>query len=152
MGSNESTTLVCSPALELLGVFSGPCGNLWNVDLKQIDCQIFHQQTWKRSTELQFKVCSQGQTHASSWMTWEGKFLKMRKERLTISATNCHLPLQGLNHMLVQLLIFNNLWKELGLSAEMRHSVLWEKLVGQVFRKIFSGANLMSPILVTPNI
>ena len=32
----------------------------------------------------------------------------------------------------------------------MRHSVLWEKLAGQVFRYLFSGANFMSSILESP--
>ena len=34
--------------------------------------------------------------------------------------------------------------------GELRHSGLWEKLAEQVFRKILSGADFMSPSLVSP--
>ena len=37
---------VCSPALELLKVFSDPCIGHQTVDLKQMDFQIFLQQGW----------------------------------------------------------------------------------------------------------
>ena len=46
MGLTVDTTPVCSPTLELLGVFSGPCTGHQNVDPKQIDCQIFLPQRW----------------------------------------------------------------------------------------------------------
>ena len=39
---------------------------------------------------------------------------------------DCHLPLQGLNHVLLQLLVFNTSWKEFRVKSIMRHSVLWE--------------------------
>ena len=45
----------------------------------------------------------------------------------------CHPSLQGLNHVLLQLLTFNSR-RSSGWRGEMRHSVLWEKLAEQVFR------------------
>lgn len=39
-------TPICSPALEALHVFLGPHMGHQDVDLKQIDYQIFLQQTW----------------------------------------------------------------------------------------------------------
>ena len=65
----------------------------------------------------------------------------------------CHLPLQGLNHVLPQLLTFNTSWWSSGWRAEMRHSVLqesWQDRSSDSY--IFSGANFMSPSLVSPHI
>ena len=45
----------------------------------------------------------------------------------------CHLPLQGLNHMLLQLLIATLAERSSGWRAEMRHSVFGEKLAEHVF-------------------
>lgn len=39
-------TPICSPALEHLWVFTGPCMERQNIDLKQRNCQIFLQQTY----------------------------------------------------------------------------------------------------------
>lgn len=39
-------TPICSPALEHLWVFTGPCMDCQNIDLKQRNCQIFLQQTY----------------------------------------------------------------------------------------------------------
>lgn len=46
MGSFVGIALVCSLAPETLGVFFGSCTGHQNIDLKQIDCQIFLQQKW----------------------------------------------------------------------------------------------------------
>ena len=53
---------------------------------------------------------------------------------LALTIGTCHLSLQGLNQVLLQLLIFNTPESSSGWRAEMRHSVLWEKLAEQVFR------------------
>ena len=44
-----------------------------NIDLKQIDCQIFLQKRWVYSynRQLQFQVCSHGEPHES--LAWQGK-------------------------------------------------------------------------------
>ena len=54
--------------------------------------------------------------------------------KLVLAMGTCHVPLQGLNHVLLQLQIFTTLERSLGLRTEMRHSVLREKLARQVFR------------------
>ena len=64
----------------------------------------------------------------------------------------CRLPLQGLNRVLPQLLICNKPLKRA--QGESRNEALCApgKLAEQVFREIFSGADFMSPILVSPHI
>ena len=56
-----------------------------------------------------------------------------------LQIVTCHLPPQGLNNVLLQLLTFNTPERSSGWRAEMSYSVLGRKLVGQVFRYIFSG-------------
>ena len=60
----------------------------------------------------------------------------LNKSLCQLQIGTCHLPLQGLNHVLLQLLTFNNTWKEL--RAESRNeascSLPWTPLAGQVFR------------------
>ena len=66
------------------------------------------------------------------------------------ACTHGHLSLQGSNHGLLQLLTFNTPGMEC--RVESRNEALWGKLAGQVFRQIFLGADLMSPILASPPI
>ena len=44
--------------------------------------------------------------------------------KLVLAIGTCHLPLQGLNHGLLQLLIFKTSERSLESRAEMRHSML----------------------------
>ena len=46
--------------------------------------------------------------------------------KLALAVSACHLPLQGLNHVLLQLLTFNTHWRSSRWRAEMRRSVLSE--------------------------
>ena len=54
--------------------------------------------------------------------------------KLSLAIGTCHLALQGLNHELLQLLTFNTPERSSGWRAEMRPSVLWEKLAEQASR------------------
>ena len=75
------------------------------------------------------------------------------RESQTRLGDSTHLRLGGLNHMLLQLLPFTAPERRSCQRSETRQSVLWEKLAEQVFRYyIFSGADFMSPILVSPHI
>ena len=56
--------------------------------------------------------------------------------KLALAMTACHLSLEGLNHVLLQLLTSNTSWRRSGWRAEMKHSVAREKLAGQVFRNL----------------
>ena len=47
-------------------------------------------------------------------------------KRLSTHMGTCHLPLQGLNYVLLQLPTSNIPWRSSGWRAEMRHSVLQE--------------------------
>ena len=49
VGSIVGAAPVCSPVSESAGVISGPSMSHQNVDLKQIDCQIFLQPRWAYS-------------------------------------------------------------------------------------------------------
>ena len=62
------TASVCSPALESSGVSSGPCKGHQNVDLKQIECEIFLQQRclFGISSKLQFGFRSHGKPRTGS--------------------------------------------------------------------------------------
>ena len=53
--------------------------------------------------------------------------------KLALAMTACHLSLEGLNHVLLQLLPSNTSWRRSGWRAEMKHSVAREKLAGQAF-------------------
>ena len=53
--------------------------------------------------------------------------------KLALAMTACHLSLEGLNHVLLQLLTSNTSWRRSGWRAEMKHSVAREKLAGQAF-------------------
>lgn len=46
MGSVVGTTVFCSPAPGPFGVLSGPLVGHPDVNLKQVDCQVFLQQRW----------------------------------------------------------------------------------------------------------
>ena len=46
IGSTVDTTPVCSPTLELLGIFYGPCTGHQTVGLKEIHCQLSLQRRW----------------------------------------------------------------------------------------------------------
>ena len=46
----------------------------------------------------------------------------------------CHLPLQGLNHMLLQLLTANIPWREFRVDSRKEALCAWEKLTGHAFR------------------
>ena len=46
--------------------------------------------------------------------------------KLALAIGTCYLPLQGLNHVLLRLLIFKTPERSLELRAEMSHSVLGE--------------------------
>lgn len=67
-GPIVGTTPVCSPVLESSGVSSGPCKGHQNVDLKQIECEIFLKQRclFGISNELQFGFRSHGKPCAIS--------------------------------------------------------------------------------------
>ena len=64
----------------------------------------------------------------------------------------CHLPLQRLNHVL----IFNTPWKEF--RVESRNEALcawkknWKDRSSDSYIQIFSGADFMSPVLISPYI
>ena len=73
------------------------------------------------------------------------------KTLVSTTIVSCHLPLQGLNHMLLQLLIFNTPWR-----VESRNEALCAQgktgKTGLQIVRYFSGADFMSPILVSPHI
>ena len=54
--------------------------------------------------------------------------------KLALARGTCHPPLQGLNHVPLQLLIATSAERSSGWRAEMRHSVFGEKLAEHVFR------------------
>ena len=66
--------------------------------------------------------------------------------KLALAMGTCHPPLQGLNHVLLQLLALNPPEKTSGWKAEMRPPVL------SIDSKILSGDDFMRPILVFSHI
>ena len=75
------------------------------------------------------------------------------RESQTRRGDSTHLRLGGSDHVLLQLLPFTAPERRWCQRSEMRQSVLWEKLAEHVFRfYIFSGADFVNPILVSPHI
>ena len=54
----------------------------------------------------------------------------------TLATGTCHLPLQSLNHVILQLLTFSTPAKSSLWRAEMRPFMLWKKLAGLVVREL----------------
>ena len=70
--------------------------------------------------------------------------------QLVFTTGTCHIPLQGLKQVLLQLLIFNTPWKEFKVKSIMRHSVLGGKPQDRSSDSyIFSRDDVMSPTLVS---
>ena len=63
-----------------------------------------------------------GSSDSSAWS------LRSVNDKLALAMSTCHLPLQGLNQVLLQILSFNPPERSSAWRAEMGHSLLWENL------------------------
>ena len=70
--------------------------------------------------------------------------------KLALVIDTYHLPLQELNHVPLQLLIFNAAWKEFRVDGRNKTLCAWGKKV--VDSWIFLEANFMIQILVSPHV
>ena len=71
--------------------------------------------------------------------------------KLALAISTCHLPLQGLNHVLLQLLICNTPWKEFGLESRNKALLCFGK-TGITSLRIWLEADFMSSILIALHI
>ena len=79
--------------------------------------------------------------------------LPINSHKLALAVGACHLPLQGLNHVLLLLLTSNTLSRSSGWKAKVGHSVIlenWQAMPSDSL--IFPEADFMSPILISPHI
>ena len=67
------------------------------------------------------------------------------KHKLALAMGACHLPLQGLNHVLLQWLTFDTPLKGFRVERRKKHSVLWEHWQDR-------SSDFISPILVSPHV
>ena len=113
MGSKEGTAPVCTPALELLGNL------LWSLQ-ERLQC-------WPETNRLpDISPANMQEKHRAAIQglpPWQDTFkfpndngkrnlLKKKDWACQLQIGICHIPLQGLDQVLTQLLIFNTLWME----------------------------------------
>ena len=80
-------TPLCSPALEHLWVFTGPCMDHQNIDLKQRDYQIFLQQTYIYSGSAE--NCKYQQAHQQRIASISKPISRELQVSASQSAENC---------------------------------------------------------------